>query len=259
VKRMHKNLDIISILKNSSEILRKHPILFIPKLFIAILYGAITLFGIGLARDFFPMATNLNNISLAVAQSILFFGAVLLISTIVIYFLDLFFAGLYPVLIEQARVGKISFKKAFLESKGTIRVLFIAGVVVTVLLMIVSFIESLFSSYFKLDAYSIVLYFVIAFMFIFLFYFLYPVIVFKKKSVLFSFKQSLSGTLLNKKSVFLFSIIPFFASIIKFWLAIFSTTLELLIIFWVLTIITGIIYSVHAVSNQLLYSKTSKS
>ncbi|VVB76537.1 Uncharacterised protein [uncultured archaeon] len=254
---MHKNLDILKLLKETFGLLHKQPVLFLPKLLIAVLYGFITLYGVSLARDFFPLASDPANISISAAQGILVSAGILLISAVFVYFLDLFFSGLYPVLTEQAKRGKVSFRKAFLESKGTIRVLFTAGVIVTVLLMIVSFIESLFSSSFKLDAYSVVLYFVIAFMFIFLFYFLYPVIVFKKKSVLFSFKYSLSGAFSNKRSVFLFSIIPFFASIIKFWLAIFSNSVEMLVIFWILTILTGIIYSIHAVSNQLLYSKTS--
>jgi len=254
---MHKKLDILGILNDALGLLQKHPVLFIPKLLIAIFYGITTLVGIDLARKFYPFAATPANISLSAAQDIFLAAGILLISTICIYFLDLFFSGLYPVLTEQARKGKISFKKAFLESKNTLRVLFTAGVIVTVLLMIVSFIESLFSSSFSLDAHSALLYFVIAFIFIFLFYFLYPVIIFGKKGVLNSIKNSLSGAFSNKRSVFLFSIIPFLASVIKFWLAIFSNSVEMLAIFWVLTILTGIIYAVHAVSNQLLYSKTN--
>ena len=254
---MHKKLDILKILNDSLGLIRDKPILFLPKLLIAVFYGFITLYGIGVARDFFLFASDPSNLSILAAQSIFISAGILLISTVFVYFLDLFFSGLYPVLTEQARKGKISFRKAFLESKGTIRVLFTAGVIVTILLMIVSFIESLFASSFRLDAYSVLLYFVIAFIFIFLFYFLYPVIVFGKKGVLGSIRHSLFSAFSNKRSVFLFSIIPFLASIIKFWLAIFSNTLEMLIIFWILTILVGIIYSVHAVSNQLLYSKTS--
>ncbi len=254
---MYKNLDTLKILNDALGLIHKQPVLLIPKLLIAIFYGITTLYGIGLARNFFPFASNPANFSLAAAQDIFIYAGILLISTICIYFLDLFFSGLYPVLTEQAKKGKISFKKAFLESKNTLKVLFTAGVIVTILLMVVSFIESLFSSSFRLDAYSALLYFVIAFIFIFLFYFLYPTIVFKKKSVLSSFKYSLSGAFSNKRSVFLFSIIPFLASVIKFWPAIFSNSVEMLVLFWILTILTGVIYAVHAVSNQLLYSKTN--
>jgi hypothetical protein len=256
---MHKNSDKFKILAESLKILKSHPLLFAPKLIIALLYGVTTLLSVSVLNTILEIVgSSVTQLDYSSAQQLLFSALVLIVLTCFTYFLDIFFSGLYPVLVEQARSGRVSFIRAFGDVRSKLFVLFSSGIVIWVLMFIISFAEAMVIQFFSFSQWAFIASFIVGFVFIFFFYFLYPIIAFKKFGVISSINSTIASSLSNKKRVFVYSLIPFVVSIIKFTLAFFSGNPYFLVVFWVLTIITGLVYTVHVVINQLLYSQVSK-
>jgi len=254
-----KILDIFSTLKEAIFLLLKHPILFLPKLLIAIIYGFSTLLSISLVQQMIVLyATAPEQVALETLQGFFISGVILLALTVVSFFIDLFFSGFYPILVNHALKGKISFRKAFSEFKPAIFPLFISGVLLCILITIISLIESVILINLNFSELSLVLSFMVTFALIFFFYFLYPVIVFKRKGIIANFVENFKESFSNKRTVFFYSLIPFSVSIIKLVVAFFSSDPSVLVIFWVLVVLTAIVYTLHVVVNQLLFIKTQK-
>jgi len=247
-------------LKETFSLLIKHPILFLPKLFIAILYGFSTLFTVDFAKQMVDLYnTPRSQIVFSDVSNFLFLAGLLMVGIIIIYFIDVFFSGLYPILVDQARKGKVSFRKSMHEIKPKLIILFLSAIITWVLMTIVSFIESVLLSSLGFNYLSIIATLIITFVFIFILYFLYPIIAFNKKGIFGSFKETFSSSLKNKRVVFLYSLIPFSVSIFKIGIAFYSDQTFFLIVFWLLVLLTAVIYTIHAIVNQLLYSKVSQS
>jgi len=254
-----KILDTFSTIKASIFLLIKNPKLFLPKLIVAVLYGV----GILLSVNLVNRAVGFTQIPreqlvFDELQSFLVSALLLFVLTVLTYFVDLFFSGLYPFLVEQSKNGKVSFFKAFVQTKPKLYALFVSGILVWLLLMLVSFIEAGIILFFNLSWEGAVISFVITFAFIFLFYFLFPIIVFKKENLGEIFKKTFISSFSNKKTVFIYSLISFSVSIIKYSVAFYSSSPQMLVLFWGLVLLTAIVYSIHAVVNQLLYVSVSK-
>ena len=252
----HSIKSISSLVADSIKLLLKNPSLFVPKLLIAILYGVGTIVAVDLVKQLRSFQSLSSEQILALDFNSFFTFAILLITfACLTFFIDLFFSGFYPILISLAEKKKLSFKKAFNLFKPKIGSVLFSGVVLWILVTIFSLIEVLVVLNFNLSDFGIILSFILAFLFIFAFYFLYPKIVFEDSKLSKNFVDSLFVSLKNKRLVFLLSLIPFSVSIIKFILAYFSDSLFSMILFWLLIILTGLVYSVHAVVNQLAYDK----
>ncbi|MFA6064731.1 MAG: hypothetical protein WCW44_06015 [archaeon] len=255
----HKFLDIFSTVKEAIFLLIKHPVLFLPKLLIAIIYGISTLISISLVQQMVIIYTTATGqVDFSILQDFFLSAIFLLILTIVSFFVDLLFSGFYPILVNHALKGRISFSKSFAEFKPRIIPLLLSGIVLWLLITIVSVIEAIILLNFNFSELSLAISFIVTFLFIFLFYFLYPIIVFKQKGILANFLDNFQASLSNKKTVFVYSLIPFSVSIIKFAIAFFTSDSAVLIIFWILVVLTAIVYTVHVVVNQLLFIKTQK-
>ncbi|MFA5125551.1 MAG: hypothetical protein WC462_00930 [archaeon] len=256
---MHKNLDKFSILMKAIFLLKKHPVLFLPKLILAFLYGFGILLSTQLLHKMISFTSILpEEIVLDDLRNFFLLALFLLVLTVFSYFVDLFFSGLYPLLVNQAVKGKISFSKAFFELKPKLVKLFISGVIVFLFISIFSFVEALVLFFLNFSDFGTIVSFIVTFIFIFLLYFLFPIISSKKLGVVSSFRKTIFSSFKNKHIVFLFSLIPFSVSIIKFVLAFFADNTGLLVLFWVLVFLTGIVYTIHAVVNQLLYLNLNK-
>ena len=255
-KKVYSNKTIVPIIYDSIKLLLANPILFVPKLIIAILYGA----GILLAVDLFKQLVYFQSFTseqiINFDLSYFFAAATLLFSlAILTYFIDLFFSGFYPVLVSLAEKKKLSFKEGFILFKPKIGSTLISGVVLWVIITIFSILEAVIIFYFNLSSVGFILSFIMTFIFVFIFYFLYPKVVFENTNLSKTFVDSLYVSLNNKKLVFVLSLIPFCVSIIKFVLAYFANSAFYLNIFWILVILTGVVYSIHAVVNQLAFDK----
>ena len=186
------------------------------------------------------------------------FGVLLIVLAIVSFFIDLIFSGFYPILVNHALKGKISFRKAFSEFKPKLFPLVISGILVCIFSLVITIIEAGIILKFNFSELSLLLSFIVSFALIFFFYFLYPVIVFKNKGIVSNFKENFLVSLSNKKTIFFYSLIPFSVSIIKFAVGLFANDQNMLILFWLLVILTTIVYTLHVVVNQLLFLKTQK-
>ncbi|HPM86158.1 MAG TPA: hypothetical protein PLI99_03600 [archaeon] len=245
-----------SILRESILLLLKNPFLFVPKLLIAFFYGVGTLVAVGLVKELFSFSSFSTEQMLSFDFTSFFSIAILLmLFTLFSFFFDLFFNGLYPILVRLALKKKLSFLDGVNLFKPKIFSVFLTGVFLWVLITLVSILESFLVIYYNLSKEGFVLSFLITFLFAFLFYFLYPKIVFENKEIQESFCSSVFDSFKNKKIVFLLSSIPFIVSVLKLILAYFSNDLVFLIIFWVIVILTGVIYSIHSVVNQIAYEK----
>jgi hypothetical protein len=249
----------IFVVIDSAKLLLAHPVLFLPKLLLAVLYGVGTLSAAALAKGMFQLYSMPKDQMVFSSISSLLAGLVfLLVLTVVSYFLDLFFSGWYPILVEYARKGKINFFAAFNEVKPKVFSIFVLGSVVFMLIFVVSLVEAGIVFAFNANNFGLVLSLLISFVFIFFFYFLYPVVAFKKQGFSAYFKENFSSILENKKIVFVYSFIPFSVSIIKFGVAFFADSVQAMVLFWGLVLLTAVVYALHAVVNQLLYSKVGQ-
>jgi len=236
------------------NLLGAQPKLFVPKIIIAILYGVMTLISAYLVAEAILIQANPAILQSADYVSyLMIFTLAFLVFSIFIYFLDVFFSGLYPILVKDAKKGKVSFLSAFSQLKGKYVKLFISGIVIFVLLAITSIIDSVFLIAFGFGVESVLVSFVLAFVLIFLLYFLFPIVAFEQKSVHGTIRETFYSAFRNKSVVLIFSVVPFSITAIKFAIAYFSTSVEMFLVFWILVLLTGIIYSIHAVVNQILY------
>jgi uncharacterized membrane protein len=246
------------MIKSSLSLLLNHPVLFVPKIIVAILYGIGILSTVFLAQKLLSLSSlQSNQLPLSDLNNWLILSIGLIVLTIFTYFLDLFFSGLYPFLINQALKGRINFLTGIKEAKQKLISLFLAGIILWALIIISSLLESILLVFLKFSWAGILVSVVLAFVFLFFFYFLFPIIVFKKQGALKSIKETFFVSLKNKRKVFFYSLIPFSVSLVKMVLAFFVSFEGMIIVFWVLVLLTGIIYAVHAVVNQLLYLKIS--
>jgi hypothetical protein len=256
---LHKCSRVVPLISDSLKLLFSNPVLFVPKLIIAILYGIGTLVAANLAKQLFSFQSLTNEQILNFDFSFFFLSfSILLILTLFSFFVDLFFCGFYPVLVKLALEKKLSFKTAFDLVKPKLFKIFLSGVLLWLLITFVSVIEAVIIFYFNLSNIGFILSLLVDFVFVFFFYFLYPKLVFESMNLGGIFKDSFFVSLRNNKLVFLLSVIPFLVSVIKFGLAYFSDSSLFLVIFWVLVVLTGFVYAVHAVVNQLAYENLPK-
>ncbi len=251
---MNKLLDTYNALVFSFKLSLKHPFIFIPKLVIAVLYGYGLIVSVGLIQQMFVLMSDPSKAALVDLSSLLGSAVVLLLLTLGTFFFDIIFSGIYPTLVEQAISGKINFAKAILPVKKKIGKIIFAGILSAALVGIASGILSFILISLNFDEFSWIVSLAVGFAFIFLLYFLFPTIIFGKKGVKESFKLTLFESFSNKRIVVLYSVIPFSVSVIKFVIAFFISVPGFLILFWILVVVTGFIYTLHAVSNQVIYS-----
>ncbi len=251
---------INSLIIDSIKLLFKNPILFLPKILIAFLYGLGALLAVDLSKQLFLFQSLTSDQILNFDFTPFFISLFLLFGlAILTFFIDLFFSGFYPILVSLAEKNKLSFKEGFKLFKPKLFSVLISGVFLWLLITVISIIEAVVILYFNFSDIGVVLSFIITLIFVFVFYFLYPKIIFEDSKLTKIFIDSVLISLKNKKLVFILSLIPFLVSVIKFILAYFSDSTLYLIIFWLLVLLTGLIYSVHAVVNQLSYIKISNS
>ncbi len=252
---MNKLLAAYNALVFSFKLSLKHPVLFVPKLIVALLYGYGLLASVSIIQEMFLiMSSPASGVVIGEASSLLASAVFVLLVTLCTFFFDIVFSGIYPSLVEQAVNGRIDFKKALVPVKKKIWKIISAGILSAVFVGIASSILSFVLISLHFDEFSWIVSLAVGFAFIFLLYFLFPTVVFGEKGVKDSFKLTLFESFSNKRIVFLYSIIPFSVSVLKFVIAFFISVPGFLVLFWVLVLLTGFIYTLHAVSNQVIYS-----
>ncbi|MCX6803627.1 MAG: hypothetical protein NTY48_03580 [Candidatus Diapherotrites archaeon] len=255
---VHSPHGIRGTLIVSIDVLLKHPSLIFPKLLVALLYGFGVLKSITLAKQVLPVLSSFYSHSSAVLPDFsgLFSDVLLLlIVSAVAFFLDIIFSGVYPRLVETALEGRVSFSKAFSLVRKKLKLILFVGILAWLIVGALSAVLSVVLLFFNLNEVSWLFSFAVAFSFIFFFYFLFPTVVFKDDNVKSSFLDTLKESFSNGRMVFLFSLIPFSVSIVKFVVAFFADKPDMLFVYWVLVVITSVVYSVHAIANQVLFER----
>jgi len=242
------------VIIESVFLLLKNPILFVPKLFVAFLYGWGMLFSASLLKQMYYLYSAQSQVVLSEINSFFISAFLLFALTIFTFFVDLFFSGIYPPAVLSAQKEKIDFKNIIFSAKKRILLLFVSGIILWLLITVVSMASSVVIVFFGLNSYSVYLSFGISFAFIFIFYFIFPEVIFGTGRVKGVFTDSVKKSFQNKKKVFVYSLIPFSVSVLKFFVAFSAESFEGMVIFWALVLVTGLVYSIHAVANQILYS-----
>lgn len=257
---MMNRFSLFKILKNSFNLLKKEPKLFLPKLIIAIFYGILIIFQAQLLVNFTTIFSNELTIeTLPLVSELLFFSIILLFFSFLVYILDTLITSTYPALVKQFP-KKISFKKAILESKNTylkaiISAIFLLFITTTITFLITTALVLIMSINPNTQLFISLL---ISFLIIFLFYLLFPVLMIEKKGVIYSIKKAIKISLENKKNIFALSLMPLSITIAKLILAIFITHPLALILFILLVILTAALHTYSTVATQTTYFSLKK-
>ena len=193
--------------------------------------------------------------SLTQSQDILLSTTLILLLTSITFLIDLFLSGLYPILVNQALKKRVSWTSALFSLKKKLWQTLSSGAIAWAIAGTLSIMASIILLSLNMSKFSWIISFAISFAFIFFSYFLFPTIIFKEAKTIHTLKDTFFKSLKNKKTVFFYSFIPVSISIVKFILAFFVDTTAVLWLFWFIVIFTGIIYSIRAVANQLLYER----
>lgn len=248
-------IQLIKILKDSFELLKKEPKLFLPKLLIAILYGILIIFQAQILLQFVTIFSGeMTTQQIQQIIQILFFSIILLISNILVYLLDTLITATYPALVKQFP-KKISFKKAIKESKNNYLKAIISSIILLTITMIIS---TLITIPFILTNQTnpniqIIISLSVGFVIVFLFYLLFPVLMLEKKGIIYSIKKSITMSFKNKKNILALSLLPLTITLTKLLLAIFITHPLALILFILLVIITALLHTYSTVATQTTY------
>lgn len=264
-------MNFFELLKEAIALLRKEPKLFIPKIFLALLFTAnmlffafvmiqnTELFELVLSNEI-PSPEQLEQISslLAVLLLILLF----LIFSVII---DILIDGMYPLLINDYKNNRrISLKKGFQDSrKKALKVvpagLLLIALVVVPLSILLSYAISLIPDFSILSLLVLITVFSAAFMISLCFYFFYPSIMLEKEGIFQSIGKNFSSVSNNLKTVSKANTIPFTASIISVLFAA-ASVLEpaMIIAFIAFRLLTAVIFTYHMVLSPSIYLKVKK-
>ncbi len=257
---------LIEILKNSFIVLKKEPKLFLPKIFLSLLWGTLLLYSVNLLVEI----QKINSISSIEIQmnllnelysSILF----LAVFSFVFFLLDTIINSAYPLMIQKY-LKKESFSvfnsiKTVLQNFWKIIlpvliVFFVSLIVLIPFTVLLSF--SFVQKDFILSGILALIVVVIVFAVTVLFYFIYPVAVIEKKGLI-SVINTIKKSKNNLKEASFGTFIALILSVFSAFLAAFSETPEVsiiaLLIFFLLRIITAILATYSMVLNPLLYFK----
>ena len=200
-----RGLEKSSPLSISLKVLLKNPILFFPKLIVAILYGFGVLWALLMGAKLLPILSEPSLISTVDISSLIVTAVLVLVISGAAFFIDIIFSGLYPILVGQALSGKkVSFGSAFGIVKKKLWLILYSGVIAWLIVGAASLLLSGVLLFFNLNALSWIISFAVAFGFIFFFYFLFPTIVFKEDSVKSSFRDTVWESFGHGKTVILY-------------------------------------------------------
>ncbi len=250
-----KEESLFLILKKSFFLLKKEPKLFIPKIIIAILYGLAIIFeGQILLKliELYPI--SVSTINIAKLSETFTLALILFIFSIFIYLIDTITTAIYPSLVSQFP-SKISFKKAYFDSKKRFKPAVISSIIVlliTIILISIITIPIILLSYESIVL-QMTISLTIGFVIVFLFYLLFPTIMLENKGIIKSIKSSIQSSFDNKKNIFSLSLIPLIISILKLWLAINFDNLFAIVLFILLVFLTGILHTYSTIATQTTY------
>jgi hypothetical protein len=258
-------MNFVEVLRDSFIVLKKEPKLFLPKIFLALLWGSLLLYYVNL----FKRVQEIKSVS-AEVQAVLLKGVfvefVLLCFVFFVFFVvDTIINSAYPLMIKKyLSKKKFSVLSEIIEVLKNFFAIVLPVIAVSVIVIIAlipfvvlfSFFSMQNNSFFSLLSALLVL--IVAFLLTVIFYFIYPVASIERKglhSVVCAAKKSFRNLKEASFGTFVLSVL----SLISAFLVSFSEATELtvlaLIIFVFLRIVTAVLATYSMVLNPLLYFK----
>lgn len=248
----------LEFFKDALRLVISRPKLFLPKLFLAVLYGFLMLQTAQLSLQMAPAVLQKTVFwTPEEAGQLLAQALALFFLTVVVTILDVWIASWYPVLVSEHHQRKpLSFRMAIRESAKRFSVVLPAilgfELLITVLLGVF-----LNTAFFLLPlegfAFSVLVGLLISFAVTVALYPLLSVGVLEKKSVTGSFRRTFDLSKKNWKIFSLASFLQFAISLANFVLAFLAEKPEFLLLFWIARIGLALVATYNAVVNPKAY------
>lgn len=245
------------------RLVARQPKLFLPKLFLAVLYGFLMLETAKVSLQMAPfvlektMAWAPQEAGQLVAQTLL-----LLFLTLVAMVIDVWIASWYPILVSQHRKKKtVSFRNAIRESSKRFLVVLplVFGFELLIAVILGLFLNAaLFSLPLKGFGFSVLFGLLVSFAVTVALYPLLSVGVLEKKSVMGSIGRTFDLSKKNWKIFSLASSIQFAISLANFALAFLAEKPEFLLLFWIARIGLALTATYNAAVNPSAYFEATE-
>lgn len=255
-------MRFIEILREAFFIIKKEPKLFLPKFFIAFLFGiemiafAFLLQSTPALEKFFLHAAGFSEQELIELIRIFPYYLILLVYSFIVVIIDILINAMYPRMVKDFREGKkISFTSALESGLGAMKSLLpiILGIslIFTLLILLISpFFQNLGFFFLVLIAVLLILFY---FALNVALYLIYPVSVLEKTGIIQTLKKSVLMAKYNLKNISLGSIFPMLLSFASFILSFYYYYPAFFALFVLLRFLVAMIYTYHMVLDPTIY------
>ena len=252
-------MDIMAVFRESFNILKQEPKLFLPKLLLALLYGIGIVLATSLILDVLPIVASgemdLQSARL-ITQSIPLVIAYFFY-TVFVFATEVLINSMYPVMVRDFRAGKrVSFRTAFSFAAKRFFVVFLAmfaiELAIAVPFALVSTILLLNQNMIALGV-AVAAFLAISFLLILLFYTIYPVAVLQEKGFFSTLSKTISLGKSNIRELSIPAMIPFSLSLASFLLSIEVSNPGVLVLFIIVRFLVAMVATYHMVLNPNIY------
>ncbi len=248
------------VLIDAFKTLVKIPKLFLPKFFIAALYGVLMLLTAPLIVQSLELFSLSREERIVKAFSLLIQSSIIFVFSLLVLILDSLINAMYSVLVRDFIARKnISFIKGFKEALNKffviIPAIFIELIFFSILTIPFSLALNLFlpSKNIFLIAVSLIGFLLMVFIANALFFLLFPVSVLEKQNFLQVIFRTFSLTKKNSIDISKASVFPFLVSISSWILSFFADKLEFLFLFILLRFLIAVLATYSYVLNPVFY------
>jgi hypothetical protein len=246
---------LFKIFFDSLVLLKKQPKIFLPKIIMAFLAGALMILTANLTVLF------LQEVSAGYPDTMpVFFEALfLLILVFIVFFVDVFVNAMYPCIVRDFLEKKrVSLLQAMLSVKGKFFWVFLSIVIPETLLALPLALISVVL-FFTNNFFALVL-FAVGFLIFYLvlaaaFYFVYPLLVLKEVFFFRALSESVKLSRRKISKILLVSLLPFSISILTFALAFLVKEPSFLLLFVLLRFLMALMQTYHMVLNPTIFLK----
>jgi len=253
-------MNILNSLKGAFALLRKEPKVFIPRFTTTLLYTLYTIYSVMLTADLY-----LNQSDPAYLESNAGRIILLVVSSIVLFLIDIVSYAMYPKIVEDhKRGGKISLSEALSSALGIWRIVGALAILIFVLLFLAEILIGMSLFYFMATGskipvlLSVLIVLALIIIFGILVFSVVPVAVLEKKGAYESFRKSIAMGLKHKKELFQVNIF-FILLVLPTTILISLTALKgefsypAAIAFAIVRFLQAMVYTYVSVSNPYIY------
>ncbi len=258
-------MEITESLKDSLNLLRTKPEIFIPKFVTTTLYTGCILVLMRITLKMNEIATGFVFAEKTGIIQLLVYTLLLLISLVFIYLIDLLTYAMYPSIVSDYYNNKpVSLRKALREALGSWPVLMVFGLLISLMVMFVIIPFAMFmtltreSPYIQISLFLLVL--TIILVFAVLVFFVIPVAVIEKKEFTQTFRESFSLSLKHRWDILRINLVFLFLTVLTVGIGLLSGLRGFrgylaVVIFVMVRLIQAVVYTYISVVNPYLFIK----